>query len=180
MTDATEPRLSTFARIAWGIVLGFIVLHGITGLYYGHEKMVSEAGLFAASVAERGALLAEHEHTSPELVALLESSFVDVTITNEPTPVPSHVWPHTDEIRDAVISRLHDSGFTAPEAVRVWYAGRRGDNRLFLQLPVEDGWLQIQAVHPGVTQGHSMMAMFWTTVMGGLDWLSNGVSIKNL
>jgi hypothetical protein len=84
VSEAAEPQrwqLSTFARIAWGIVLGFIVLHGVTGLYYGHDKMVSEAGLFAASVAERGALLAEHEHTSPELVALLESSFVDVTIT---------------------------------------------------------------------------------------------------
>jgi signal transduction histidine kinase len=158
--------LSTFARIAWGIVRGFVVLHGVTGLYYGHDKMVSEAGLFAASVAERGALLAEHEHTSPELVALLESSFVDVTITSEPTPVPSHVWPHTDEIRDAVVTRLHESGFTAAEAVRVWYAGHRGDNRLFLQLPLANGWLQIQAMHPGVTQGHSMMAIFWTTVMG--------------
>lgn len=169
MTEAAEPQrrqLSTFARIAWGIVLGFIVLHGVTGLYYGHDKMVSEAGLFAASVAERGALLAGQENASPELLALLEGSFAEVTIASEPAPVPSHIWPHTDEIRDAVVTRLHESGFTAAEAVRVWYAGHRGDNRLFLQLPLANGWLQIQAVHPGVTQGHSMMAMFWTTVMG--------------
>ncbi len=157
------PRSGTFTRIALGIIVAVVVLHLSTSLYYGHEKMVAEAGVFAAGVAER-ALVVAGEDLAPELLEVLQTPVFSVRRQLEPAPPLQRVWPHSDETRAAVVARLRQLGFEDAERVRVQFASRRGDNHLLLQMPLAEGWLVVQALSPSAS-GHTALATFWMTLM---------------
>ena len=163
---------SLFARVAWGIVLGFVILHIGTLLFFGHEKMVDEAGHFAAGSAERALSVMAAARAEPELLSRLSTPAFSMSIEQTPRNPPGRIWPHTDEIGGILEDRLRTIGFSDPEAVRFWYTVRRGgEMSLVMQLPIEDRWLVVEAVGPGV-RGHRVMAVFWTTVLGGFILLA--------
>jgi len=163
---AVKGGSSLFSRVAWGIVIGFLLLHGGTLMFYNHEKMVGEASAFAASSAERALTVAEAAQTRPELLALLSTPSFSLSIENEPKEPPRRVWPHSDEVGSVLIERLSAIGFENPDNVRFWYrVGSRGMH-LVLQLPQDNRWLVVEADGAGAT-GHTVVATFWTTVLGG-------------
>jgi len=156
--------LSTYARIAAGIVLGVLVLHLAISIYYGHEKKVTEAATFATSVAERALDYAEVEKSRPDLVGVFQTPTFSIRAVSAPTPVPARDWPHSEEVRLAVVARLRQLGIADAEAVRVHYDRRGGDDLLQLQLPAGGHWLEARALAPRAT-GHTVIATFWASVM---------------
>lgn len=175
----------TFARIAWGIVAGFVCLHVGNLLFYNHEKMVSEADAFAIATVERALSIHTSLSTHPELLEMLQTPLFSLTYSEQPLRTPERVWPHSDEVREAVVAHLRGGheGKAVPagapaavqtraEGTRLWYTSRPEPPELLVQIPLgDDSWLRIRAGSPGVTQGHTLAAVFGTSILGGLVML---------
>ena len=163
-----RPRgMSLFGRVAIGIVLGFLLLHAGTLLYYNHEKLVDEAGAYAAGMAERALTISSAAIAEPDLLAVLSTPSFSLGWRDQPLPEPARVWPHTDEIRAVLESRLKALGYPDPAAVRFWYTTSREGRHLVLQLPAGGRLLVVQADGPD-SVGHSVIAAVWTTLFGCL------------
>ncbi len=158
---------SLFSRVAIGIVVGFLLLHGGTVLYLNHEKMVAEAGVFAAGTAERALTIAEAAREQPDLLGLLSTPAFELSVIQEPLQRPDRVWPHSEEIGAVLTGRLTELGFEAADEVRFWYAADRRNTRLVLQLPWPGGWLIVRALGPDA-RGHTAVATVWTTLLATL------------
>ncbi len=162
-----QGRGSLFGRLAVGIVAGFLLLHAVTLIYFGHERMVAEAGVFAASTAERALTIAEAAKSQPDILALLSTPSFELSITQEVLEKPRRVWPHTDEVGAALQRKLRALGFAGIDDVRFWYVDERRDTWLLLQLPTAEGWLTVRAAGPDV-RGHTVVATFWMTSLAAL------------
>lgn len=170
MSETVRP----FARVAWGIVAGFVFLHVVSLLFYNHEKMVSEADAFARATVERALSIHANLQTHPELLELLQTPLFSLTYTREPLESPERIWPHSDEVREAVVALLRGGNYGArAEATRLWYSSRPDAPWLVVQIQLEeDNWLRIRAGSPGVTQGHTLAAVFWMSLFGGIVLLA--------
>jgi len=157
---------SLFVRVALGIVAGFLLLHGGTLTYYNHEKMVDEAGAFAAATGERALTIAEAARQQPNLLELLSTPSFSLSYQEQAVEKPRRVWPHSDEVGAVLRRRLIEQGFPDPEQVRFWYGMDSRGRHLVLQLPVDGRWLVARAEGP-IARGHSVAAAFWSTLFGG-------------
>lgn len=162
---------SLFSRVAWGIIAGFLILHVGTLAFFNHEKMVEDAGHFAAATAERALAVAEAARAEPELLSRLSTPAFELSLEARKETQPDRVWPHSDEVTSLLRSRLTSRGFSDAESVEVWYSVGRGPMRLVLQLPLDGRWLIVRAEGQGA-RGHTVVAVFWTTVLGGLVLLA--------
>ncbi|MCB1683619.1 MAG: HAMP domain-containing histidine kinase [Pseudomonadales bacterium] len=175
MTEAGR----SFARIAWGIVAGFVCLHVGSLLFYNHEKMVSEANAFAMATVERALSIHTSLRAHPELLEMLQTPLFSLVYVQEPLQSPERIWPHSDEVRVAIVAMLKgsDNGIPADvgaraAATRLWYTSRPHAPELVVQMQLGDrSWLRIRAGSPGVTQGHTLAAVFGTSILGGLVML---------
>jgi signal transduction histidine kinase len=162
---------SLFGRVAIGIVVGFLLLHAGTLVYYNHEKLVDQAGDFAAGMAERALAIASAANGSPELLAQLSTPSFSLAWRDTPLSPPRRVWPHTEEVRPVLESRLAALDYPDPSAVGFWYVTGMEGRQLVLQLPVGDKLLVVHAAGPDLV-GHSMIAAVWTTAFGGVVLLA--------
>ena len=126
-------RGSLFGRVAIGIVAGFLLLHALTLIYFGHERMVAEAGVFAASTAERALAIAQAAKSQPELLALLSTPSFALSIEEKALERPRRVWPHSDEIGVVLLGKLEELDFQGAGKVRFWYVDNRRETWLVLQ-----------------------------------------------
>ncbi|MGE0624491.1 MAG: ATP-binding protein [Pseudomonadales bacterium] len=158
---------SLFGRLAWGIVIGFLVLHVGTMVFHGHERMVSEAEVFAANTAERALTIAGAARHHPELLEALSTPYFRIRYQPVPEPEPARIWPHSREIRGALDDRLDLLGFPGTRDARVWFTSDRRTPRLHLELPAVEGaperWLVVDAVGPEI-RGRTL-ATVWTTTL---------------
>lgn len=166
MSPAPREGTSLFSRVAWGIVVGFVILHVGTLTFFNHEKMVDEASHYAVVIAERALAVADAARAEPELLTRLSTPAFGLSIEAAKLHRPARVWPHTDEVARFLRDRLSSDGFQASDGADVWYSAGRGSMQLVLQLPLDDRWLVVHAVGPDAG-GHTMMVMFWTTVLSG-------------
>lgn len=157
-----QGRGSLFGRLAFGIIAGFLLLHALTLLYFGHERVVAEAGVFAASTAERALTIAEAAEAQPEILALLSTPSFVLSLQQAQLEKPRRVWPHSDEVGAVLLGKLEALGFEGAERVRFWYVDNRRETWFVLQLPMAEGWLTVRAQGPDV-RGHTVAATFWMT-----------------
>ncbi len=160
-------RGSLFGRVAFGIIAGFVLLHALTLVYFGHERMVAEAGVFAASTAERALTIAEAARSQPDILAMLSTPSFELSITDQPLEQPRRVWPHSDEVGVVLLGKLEELGFEEPERVLFWYVNNRRDIWFVLQLPVADGWLIVRALGPEA-RAQGFAATLWMTSLAVL------------
>ena len=160
-------RGSLFGRVAFGIVSGFLLLHALTLVYFGHERMVAEAGVFAASTAERALTIAAAARSQPDLLALLSTPSFALSIEETALERPRRVWPHSDEIGEVLLGKLEELDFQGAGQVRFWYVDNRRETWLVLQLPVPEGWLTVRAEGPNA-RGNTVAATFWMTSLAAL------------
>ena len=163
----SKLRGSLFGRVAFGIVSGFLLLHALTLVYFGHERMVAEAGIFAASTAERALAIAAAAKSQPDLLSLLSTPSFALSIEEEALERPRRVWPHSDEIGTVLLGKLDELHFQGAEQVRFWYVDHRRETWLVLQLPMPEGWLTVRAEGPDA-RAHTVAATFWMTSLAGL------------
>lgn len=163
----SQLRGSLFGRVAFGFVAGFLLLHALTLVYFGHERVVAEAGVFAASTAERALTIADAAEAQPDILALLSTPSFELSLERELLEKPRRVWPHTDEVGTVLRDRLEALGFPFSAEVRFWYLDERRKTWLILQLPMAEGWLRVRAVGPDV-RGHTVVATFWMTSLAVL------------
>ena len=164
---SSQLRGSLFGRVAFGIIAGFLLLHALTLVYFGHERMVAEAGVFAASTAERALTIAEVASAQPEILKLLATPAFELSVEQEALEKPPRVWPHSDEVGAVLLAKLDELGVEHSEQVRFWYVNERRETWLVLQLPMPDGWLTVRAEGPDV-RGHTVVATFWMTSLAVL------------
>ena len=157
-----DRSVSLFGRVAIGIVAGFLLLHALTLIYFGHERMVAEAGVFAASTAERALTIAAAAESQPDLLALLSTPSFELSHEQTALARPERVWPHSDEVGAVLLRKLESLDFEGREQVRFWYVNERRDTWFVLQMPMSGGWLTVRAEGPGV-RGHTLAATFWMT-----------------
>ena len=160
----TPARSGVFVRIAWGIVVGFILLHAASVLFYSHEKMVSEAGLFAMATAERTLTVRELLAADPGLRDVLSTPSFTLFEIGDPVEPPRRVWPHSGEVRASLVEHLRSLGFAEADQTRFWFSAAQGDLVLTLQLPHGGKWMLVEARSVG-GRGHSVVVMFWTTLL---------------
>jgi len=164
---SSQGRGSLFGRLAIGIVAGFLLLHALSLVYFGHERMVAEAGVFAATTAERALTIAEAAKSQPDILALLSTPSFELSLEKAAIEKPRRVWPHSDEVGAVLLSRLDELGFEGSDRVRFWYVDERRETWLVLQLPMARGWLTVRAAGPDV-RGHTVVATFWMTSLAVL------------
>ncbi len=167
MLSQSQGRGSLFGRLAFGIIAGFLLLHALTLVYFGHERMVAEAGVFAASTAERALTIADAAQSQPDILALLSTPSFQLSMESEALQKPRRVWPHTDEVGAVLQRKLAELDFKGADDVRFWYVNQRRDTWLLLQLPRAEGWLTVRAAGPDV-RGHTVVATFWMTSLAVL------------
>lgn len=164
---SSQGRGSLFGRLAFGIIAGFLLLHALTLVYFGHERMVAQAGVFAATTAERALTIADAAQSQPDILALLSTPSFELSIEREVRETPRRVWPHTNEVGAALQAKLRELSFEGVDEVRFWYVDERRETWLLLQLPMAEGWLTVRAAGLDV-RGHTVVATFWMTSLAAL------------
>jgi signal transduction histidine kinase len=149
-----------------GIVIGFLLLHSVTLIYYRHERMVDEAGMFAADTAERTLAIAAAARERPELLGVFSNPSFNLSFENVALDPPRRVWPHSEEIGAVIIERLRRLQFGDPESVRFWYSMDASGRSLVLQFPMDERWLVVHS-RGHEKAGRSVAAAVWTTFFGG-------------
>ena len=153
-----------FMRLTLSIILGVLLLQGAAFYLYGHERMVQTAETFAMGVAERAYAIDSILKEQPELLDYFQSPFFRLTRIDTLPDVPRRLWPHNDEIAQAVHTHLISLGLVDTEQVRIWYVARRGPSYLHLVFPsVKGDFLQVIADTKVTSFPHSFAVTAWMT-----------------
>ena len=170
MAKKSGRSSSLFTKVSVGIVIGFLLMHGVSHFYYRHERLIAEARAFASSVAERTLALEELARKNPELLGTLESPVFGISLLDRAPEMPDRVWPHNDEVKDTTYEHLQALGYAHSDEVRMWFTrlpGRPEGDRFLFAVPMEDGrWLQVRAATNPSTQGRNMAGLFSISVLG--------------
>lgn len=154
MSSGLVSRLSRlresplFTRLAWGLGIAFVALHLLYGARAAHDRLLSNAEVFALGAIERAQTLAEVVQYDPALLERLSTEDFSVAVATTLPREPIHGWKHSAEVEQAVrlLQARSDS-----EIAGLWFESdsegpRRHQPRLVIVLPQGDRWLQVSAV----------------------------------
>jgi signal transduction histidine kinase len=150
---------SLFARTAWIIVIGFVVLQGLGHLFYTHERMLAATESLASAMVDNGIaisrLLSDTRFTETNsLVQAFDIPTYQVTLADGPPAPPEREWPHADEIKHLALASLATKSSAAHRLYFPLAPRRRTDEgrrephapRLVLAIEQADGrWLTMTA-----------------------------------
>ena len=169
MVDKSGRSSSLFVKISIGIVVGFVLLHGVSYFYYRHETLIAEAQAFGSSVAERTLALEELARDNAQLIGTLESPVFGIRLLDSAPTAPTGVWPHNEEVKDTVREHLDSLGYARADEVRMWFTGFPGrpqSNRFFFAVPTSDGrWLQVRAATNPNIRGRNVIGLIWISCL---------------
>ena len=162
-----------FARIAWGIVIGFLLLHVISGSYQAHQSLVNQATQLVLSIAERArvidGLTADRADRTDAFEKISDASF-SISLAAQPARLPEgeRAWHSEALVRERAKIGLGELGFN-PDDVIFSFIFKRGEPRLVLSLPAStvatDDWLVVSAsARPARWQRHAA-GLIWTTLL---------------
>ncbi len=158
MAERGGQGRSLFSRIAWTVVLGFLLLHVLTFYFYGHERMVQNARTFATGIADRALALDELLVTQPDLLPLLQYEGFTVQRVDRVPVRPDRHWPHNDEITSTVHQHLEARGVARVDDVAMWYLIRGGSRFVMFFPSVQGGFLEIVAATNVTRSGYGSSA----------------------
>lgn len=126
----------TFQRIAFALVIAFVVLHVALFWLFGHERMLDRTTEFTVSSIERLISAASALQDDPELLPLLSSRNFSLSISDRdssPGALPDAGWRHAEEIRRRLAIHLAKDG--ADNLPTVAFAMERGDPVMLARMP---------------------------------------------
>ena len=169
---------SQFSRIAWVIVLGFLVLWLAGHTFNAHERMLLGTRTFALAMVDRALLLSElvvahgdgGQQEIDDLLTAFSAPGNEVTLSAIAPRIPRKQWNHADEIYAAVVAAL-EAG--APVDHRFAFAmARRADQELprgpyfLIGIQLPDGrWLTSRASTTTMEWGWRHVAGSWSTLL---------------
>ncbi len=155
-----------FANLAWGIVVGMLVIHAASTAYYGHERMLARAQTFAVGAVDRGLVYRDLDARTGEIIASLGGDEFRTSLASEPRPIPERAWPHNEEVRVVVEAMLAARNVADRERFVYGFVqdGRAG--HFLLSMPAADGrWLVIDAKTDTMRFGFGAL---WITILTGV------------
>ena len=172
---------SMFARIAWAVVLGFVLLHIVGYFLYGHERMLEGARTFAMSTAERAYELDQVVTHQPELLPHFNTQWFTLAQIATPKLLSEQRWPHNEEVQAAVLARLQTLGLENDAAVQMAYSGGpRG--KFEIQFPAQSGgYVYAQASTLLANRSYASPAglstsLLFLVVVGAVLWVTRRVT----
>lgn len=156
MSSALGVRLSRlresplFTRLAWGLGIAFVALHLLYGARAAHDRLLSNAEVFALGAIERAQTLAEVVQYDPALLERLSTDDFRVAVAPALPRKPAEGWQHSAEVEQAVRQLLARSGSDLAIA-GLWFESKREGPRrrlprLVIVLPQGDRWLQVSVL----------------------------------
>ena len=147
--------MSLYARVAWWIVIGFVVLQVVLHLMFVHDRMVAGASAYAISAVDRALALKQlvagiAVGERSQLFAAASGPEFRVEIREQPLS-PGEPWRHADEIERAIAAHLQAKEGAPRVATAVFVTGSgRGLSAPALQIStaLDDGsYLVATATH---------------------------------
>jgi signal transduction histidine kinase len=135
---------SLFHNLAWGIVIGMLVIHVIGTGWYGHERMLDRAVTFAHSTIDRALVYRDLDETTRATLGRFSGEDFRTRISPVREDVPGDPWRHNSEVQDSVGAALgmENSTTATNTVVEYYHEGRQGWLRL--SIPTYDGrWLLV-------------------------------------
>ena len=155
-----------FARFTWLVVASLVVLHVAGYYFYGHDRMVENARIFAVQLTQRVSELDTLAQSQPDIFALIKSDSLSITRTQNLGIEGRDRWPHSAEVESAVREYLAAKGFENLDEVKLHYAPRRGGARLLLLIPSRyGGYLSVDADIPRRIDGHGTIGGIFVSVV---------------
>ena len=152
-----------FVNLAWGIVVGVLVIHAVTTAYSSHERMLDRAQTFAQSTIDRALVFRDLDARTGQLVAALGSDEFRASFASHPRPLAEGSWSHNDEVHAVIGSMLAERNVVDRDRFVYGFVIDDKVDRFFLSLPTRDGkWLIIDARIDALRGG---FRVFGTTVM---------------
>ncbi|MCR9278465.1 MAG: ATP-binding protein [Pseudomonadaceae bacterium] len=142
----------TFQRIAFALVIAFVVLHVSLFWLFGYERMLDRTTEFTVSSIERLLSASDALRDNPELLPLLSSRNFTLSISAQeesPEFLPDTVWHHADEIRNRLSAALSETGGVTPPSIA--FTMERGEPILLARIPWQRSaeeharWLNLKA-----------------------------------
>ncbi len=158
---------SLFFSIAAWVAAGFILLHAVFFIYWGHERMLARAETFAEGIVDRTLSLRNMAPSELAKLNALSGPAFNVRRLMQPQPLPERGWPHNDEIEQAVHDRLAAWGFAPVETVRFGYTLRRHRQPAAFHLliptdPAGNEWLHAVARTDTTRFGYDVASALFT------------------
>jgi signal transduction histidine kinase len=115
-----------------------------------HDRLLSNAEVFALGAIERAQTLAEVVQYDPALLERLSTEDFRVAITPALPRQPAEGWQHSAEVEQAVRALLARGGSDA-QIAGLWFESKREGQRhrsprLVIVLPQGDQWLQVRVL----------------------------------
>jgi signal transduction histidine kinase len=152
-----------FVNLAWGIVVGVLVIHAATTAYSSHERMLDRAQTFAQSTVDRALVYRDLDARTGQLVAALGGDEFRASFASQPRPVTELSWPHNDEIHAVIESMLAARNVADRDRFLYGFVMDGKAGHFLLSLPTRDGqWLIIDAKTDALRAG---FGAFGTTVL---------------
>ncbi len=154
-----------FSRIAWIVVIGFIVIHVLSYYFYGHDRMVENARTFAVGVAERTYAIDGLIGRYPELASVVDSDVYSVHQAPLKPKIADNRWPHSQEVEQAVGTKLSELGLASLDAVQMAYVGGRHPRFEIVMPSRQGGFIKAVADSSIAMRGYGSPASFSMSVL---------------
>jgi len=152
-----------FANLAWGIVVGMLVIHAASTAFYGHERMLARAQTFAVSAVDRGLVYLDLDARTGEIVASLGGDEFRTSLASEPRRIPERAWPHNEEVQVAVDAMLADRNVVDRERFAYGFVQNGRVGHFLLSMPTAEGrWMVVDAKTDPMRFGFGAL---WTTIL---------------
>ncbi len=141
--------MGLFARLAWGIGLGFLLLHGVFDINRRHDALITEVAGFTISAIDRARLLQHLALSEPELLSKLSTPDFRLSLQDSPRLEQGlgRRWRHGAQVR-ALVEPYLRSIDVDPTSVSMAFLMHHGQPTLVLSLPYlaekQESWTPAQ------------------------------------